>query len=118
MYNIAIYWDGEKALIQKREDMIKFMKDFPPGSWFSGVITPLGETNNTDQSRLYFTWCDILAKEYGWDSKQEMHEFFKKTFNDGGSTKGFTTKEWSNYLIKVQAWANSNGINLPQGGGG
>ena len=110
-----IYWDGEGPRIQTREKFVEWLKQFPEDQWFSFEVTPLGSVNSSSQRNLYFKWCDIIAEEYGWDSGTELHEYFKDTYNNGKSTKGFTVKEWSEYMIKVQAFAHQHNINLPIG---
>jgi hypothetical protein len=114
-YQGNIYWDGKTPRIQSKEKFIEWLSQFPEDQWFSMEITPIGTLNNTSQSKLYHKWTDIMAEEFGWDSGTEMHQFLKDKYNDGKSTKGFSTKEWSEYMIKVQAFAHSNNITLPTG---
>jgi len=115
MYTGKLFWDGKIPRIQQKDKLIEWLSQFPDDSWFTIQVTPTGSSNNTDQSKLYHKWCDIIAQEYGWDSGDEVHEYMKKTYNKGQSTKGFDTKQWSEYMIKVQAFANENQINLPTG---
>lgn len=110
-----LYWDGKDPKIQARDKFVEWLKQFPADQWFRIDVVLLGAANNTSQSKLYHKWCDIIQNEFGWDSKDEVHEYLKKTYNSGKSTKAFGTKEWSEYMIKVQAFANSHNINLPIG---
>lgn len=115
MHKTEIYWDGESPKIVKRNELVDFCRSYQPGSWFSVVVTPLGTSNNTDQSKLYHKWCDIIAQDLGWDSGNELHQEFKKKFNNSESTRGFDTKQWSEYMTKVLAFAGEYNINLPTG---
>lgn len=117
MHNTQIYWDGESPKIVKKADLVEYLKTYPPGSWFNVIVTPLGSSNNTDQSRLYHKWTDIIARELGWGSGNEVHKHFKEQFNNGESTKGFDTIQWSEYMMKVSAFAGDYRINLPLGNG-
>jgi hypothetical protein len=114
-YQSKLFWSENRIHIQKRDNLVKWLSQFPEEAWFDIVITPKGAGNNTAQSKLYHKWCDILYKEFGWDSKAEMHEHLKLTYNGGESTRNFDTKDWSEYMIKVQAFANEHNINLPLG---
>lgn len=114
-YEGLIYYDGSKPLIQNKDKFIEWLSTFKEDQWFSITVVPVGSVNNTAQQKLYHKWCDIMTAEFGWDSRQEMHDYLKKTYNNGESTKGFDVKQWSEYMIKVSSFANSNGINLPTG---
>lgn len=114
-YKGNIYWDGEGPRIQSREKFVEWLKQFPEDLWFNFEVTPIGKINDSAQRSLYFKWCDIMAEEFGWNDGQEMHDHLKQTYNNGKSTKGFTTKQWSEYMIKVQAFASSHNITLPTG---
>lgn len=114
-YETKLYWDGEIPRIQTKEKLIEWLKQFPNDKWFSLVVEPIGDLNNSKQQKLYHKWCDILASEYGWNSGDEMHQYLKGEYNGGKSTRGFDMKQWSEYMIKVQVFANENNINLPTG---
>lgn len=114
-YQGNIYWDGKMPLIQTRDKFIEWLKQFPEDQWFSFEVNAIGSLNNTNQQKLYHKWCDILSQEYGWDSSDEMHEFLKEKYNNGKSTKGFDTKQWSEYMTKVLSFAGEHSINLPTG---
>jgi len=114
-YQIQIYWDGEKPRIQYRDKFIEWLSVLPADTWVTGEVNVIGSLNNTTQSKLYFKWCDIIAQEFGWDSGQEVHEFLKTRYNSSQSTKSFDTKQWSEYMLKIQAFAAESNIILPTG---
>lgn len=114
MYNTQLYWDGQKINIKKKEELVKYLETLGPGTWFDIVVTPLGTTNNTSQSKLYFKWRDIIANELGWTGT-DMHDYLKDLFNGGKSTKGLDTKGWSQFMLQVSAFAGEHNITLPTG---
>ena len=115
VYTGKIFWSEQTLHIKKKNDLITWLSQFEEDSWFDIQVTPVGKANNGSQPKLYWKWCDIIHKEYGWDSSQEVHTYLKNIYNNGESTKGFDTKQWSEYMIKVQAFANENDITLPLG---
>lgn len=77
------------------------------------------------QNRLMWMWLDIMAGETGY-TPLDLHEIFKvkflgietkKLFGDeyiiARSTTGLDTKEFTDYLSKIQALAADMGITLP-----
>ena len=112
-YKGNLYWDGEKPLIQTKDKFIEWLKQFPEDQWFTFDVSPLG-LEATAQQKLYFKWRDILAEEFGWDSR-DMHDYLKKTYNEGKTTKNMTTEEWSTFMAKVLAFAGNKNISLPTG---
>ena len=110
-----LYFDGEKMHIQGKRELIEWLKTFGDDNWFELTINPIGNINTTAQQKLYWTWCDIIHQEFGWDSSKEVHSYFKETYNNSQSTKGFDTKQWAEYMNKVQAFAHQNDIKLPTG---
>lgn len=115
VYNGKLFWSEGKIHIQKKADLVTWLSQFPEEAWFDLVVTPKGVGNNTNQSKLYHKWCDIMYKEFGWDSKAEMHNYLKETYNGSESTKAFDTKDWADYMIKVQSFAHEHNIILPVG---
>lgn len=113
-YKGNIYWDGKTPLIQSRDKFIEWLKTFPEDQWFEFTVAPIGSVNESNQRNLYFTWRDILADELGW-TPAEMHKYLKDTYNGGRSTKGLTTKEWSQLMTHILAFAGENNITLPTG---
>lgn len=113
-YEGKLFWTGEKPLIQTKDKLVEWLKQFPDDSWFAFNVEPLGAINNTNQQKLYFTWRDILADYFGY-TKAEMHEELKRMFNDGQSTKGLDTKGWSLMMTQILAFAGDHNITLPVG---
>lgn len=112
-YETKLYWDGEIPRIQTKDKLTAWLaSNYKSDTWFKVTIEPLGE--GSDQQRLYFAWRDILADYFGW-SDTEMHEYLKKEYNGGRSTKGMGTKEWSKYMTQILAFAGEHDITLPTG---
>lgn len=65
------------------------------------------------QSRLYFSWRDILASEIG-DSKADIHNNLKNKFIDGKSTKELTITEFVDFLNDIDMLAADYDITLPR----
>lgn len=89
------------------------------------IIEPYVRKRTTNQNSLYWQWCSIIADETGND-KDEIHEFLltkycpSKTVTVGEeivsreSTKLLDTKEMTQYMDKVLAWAATTlNITLP-----
>ena len=115
MYKLELFFDGEKLHIKRKEQLITWLKEHGEDFWCEAHLQIRGATKVSSQQKLYFVWCDIMYKEFGWDSKKEMHDYLKEKYNGGESTKTFDTKAWSDYMIKVQAFANEHNITLPLG---
>ena len=64
------------------------------------------------QSRLYFTWRDILSNETG-TSKNQQHKDLKKQFIKGRSTKELTIPEFVDFLNDIDEVAAEFDITLP-----
>ena len=94
------------------------------------VLTIERETKRrtTSQNALMWMWIDSVVKhihEHTGTDKDEVHEFFKRKFlparyiEIGGeiveyyTTKDRTTKEMSEYMDKIYAWATAEGYFLP-----
>lgn len=65
------------------------------------------------QSRLYFTWRDILSNETG-TSKKQQHKDLKKQFIKGRSTKELTIQEFVDFLNEIDEVASEFDITLPR----
>ena len=65
------------------------------------------------QSRLYFTWRDILSNETG-TSKKQQHKDLKKQFIKGRSTKELTIQEFVDFLNEIDEVAAEYDIVLPR----
>lgn len=112
-YEGKIFFDGESILIRDKQALIVWLKqNVKKDSWLDFNI--FSEVSNSDQRKLYGVWKDILAKELGWSS-DELHEYFKKEFNNNKSTKGFDIQEWVTFMEKIKSFAGNRGISLPLG---
>jgi|TARA_B110000902_G_scaffold72228_1_gene85354 hypothetical protein len=65
------------------------------------------------QSRLYFTWRDILSNETG-TSKKQQHKDLKVKFIEGRSTKELTIQEFVDFLNEIDEVAAEYDIVLPR----
>lgn len=88
-------------------------------------IRNVRKTRTLDQSALYWEWVSILADEFGND-KEEMHNALKikilgpDLVNISGEivyvppkSRDKNTKDFSDYMDKVMAFALEYGIRLP-----
>lgn len=112
-YEGNIIYMGGVPHVQYRDRFIEWLKRFPEDQAFSFECSPIGSVNESKQRSLYFVYVDILATELGW-SHTEVHEFLKENYNGYRTTKGMTTKQWSDFLLKVQAFSADKGIVLPK----
>ena len=72
-----------------------------------------GKPKRSDaQSRLYFLWRDIFAKETG-DTQSEMHKTLKKKFKIV-STKELTVLDFVAFLDDIDNLAAEYNISLPR----
>ena len=80
------------------------------------------------QNNLMWKWHESVVKaihEHSGTDKDEVHEFFKRKFApvryvdiagelvEYRSTKHLTSKEMTDYLNKIYAWATAEGYFLP-----
>lgn len=114
-YTGKLLWLGGKPSIHRKDNLIEWLSQYPDDTWFELTVNPIGNINNSDQSKLYHKWCDIIAEEFGWDSGNAMHTYFKEQYNNKQSTKSFDTKDWSTYMNKILAFAGEHNITLPIG---
>lgn len=112
-YEGRVLWLGGIPKIQFKERFLEYLKNFPDDTWFSLEIAPCGPLNESKQRNLYFLWCNIIAEFLGY-SEVELHEEFKRLYLQGKSTKGMNTKQWSDFMLKVQAFSADKGIILPK----
>lgn len=106
-----------------RENLIREIANLPLGFHVS-----IGELKRSNQANaLYWKWVGIIAKEIGYHP-DELHESFKREFIgvDQGidlfgniylrpkSSASLKKKEFSEYMNKVAAFAESQNIKLPQ----
>lgn len=105
-----------------RQNAIEEIRQMPLG--FEVKIGDLKRGNN--QNALYWKWLQIIADETGHD-KDELHEAFKRNFigvDDGidifgnlylrpKSSAKLKKREFHEYMVKVEIYANSLNIVLP-----
>jgi len=110
----------------RREEAIKHLKHIDRGPPIMCVsIKEYRDTRSQAQNRLYWMWVNIIAKDQG-NTPEELHEALKVRFLGfevkhilgrevviGNSTKELTTKEFTEYLNKVEALAQALEIKLP-----
>jgi len=100
-------------------DFISFLRQFE-GKVLFLTIQPEKRPRSLPQNRLYWEWLGIIGNTLGY-TREEMHDTFKAMFlTDHGarlpvvrSTTGLTTKEFSEYMGKVDRQAAELGISLP-----
>ena len=106
-------------------EAIKFIDNlFAQDKRVTIVITK--EKRTLDQNRLYWLWLSCIAKETGND-KDDLHEYFiykylnpeliqvfEKMIYKRLSTTQLDTKQFTEYLNKIQIFANTElAIELP-----
>lgn len=112
---------------QKDKEAVKSVIDkLPEGIRYDVTIKRHRERRTLDQNRLYFLWMACLSDETG-QSKDDLHEYFKQLYLGfeqravlngrvyiSPSTAALNTKQFSDYLNKIQMFANTElGIILP-----
>lgn len=97
-----------------------------PFTKFKVEIKEHKKQRSNNQNAMYWAWLTIIGKDLGYTS-EELHEALKakilgvierKTVfgnivNEPRSTTSLTTKEFTEYLNAVQAFAMSLGIVIP-----
>ena len=110
-----------------RERAVAFINGLDLGKPWQLVVTPFKRNRSLAQNNLYWGWVGIMAQETG-NANDDIHEWLKQRFiapsfvNINGetqeirrSTTKLNTREMSEYLDKVEMWANSElGILLPR----
>lgn len=109
-----------------RNNLIEEIRRLPLGV-FQASISELKRSNQ--QNALYWKWVSIIAEAKGYDA-EEFHDACKREFIGAiqgkdmfgnlyikpKSSAKLKKSEFSAYMNKVQAYAHSEGINLPQPG--
>lgn len=58
------------------------------------------------QRKFYFSLCQLVANELGWDNSNQVHAVFKHMFlpYNKNSTTDLVGKEIEEYLLRVQSY--------------
>ena len=98
--------DVFKSLIQE------FYRENPKAD-AATIIIEEGKPKRSDaQSRLYFSWRDILADHIG-ETKSRTHKLLKDKFINGESTKELNVMEFIDYLLEIEDLAAEYEVKLP-----
>jgi hypothetical protein len=110
-----------------KQKVIDYVTRLPDGKQYTVEIKRKREKRTIDQNRLYWLWLSCIMDETG-EHKDALHEFFKSYFLGvtenfvfdkyqvviPNSTTKLNTKEMTDYLERVQQFANVElGIVLP-----
>lgn len=109
----------------RRDHCIGFIRALNPEIKWSVDIKKFVKSRSRAQNRTYWSWLNVLADHTGYDA-EELHEVFKMKFLGSkekiimgekvritNSTTDLTTKEFSDYLGKVEIVARSLNVSLP-----
>lgn len=110
-----------------RERAVAFLNQLDLSKPWQLVVTPLKRNRSLQQNNLYWGWLGIVAQDTG-NSTDDIHEWLKHRFLAPSfvtvngetqeirrSTTKLNTKEMSDYMTQVEAWAASElGIILPR----
>jgi len=93
----------------------RWMNFVKPGRWVKIVFSVVYYIRSPDQNAWYWTQCTAFADEYGWNSPEEVHEYFKSLFlkkrytlpngqlcETIGSTTDLTTVSFKKYVEKCR----------------
>lgn len=120
--NFKIKNINDKAAVKEYIDKL----DLTVGKTYTVEFTIKRAIRTISQHRLYWLWLTCIAVETGND-KETLHEYFKQEFLGRltvtifstevyplRSTTGLNTKEFTDYLNKIQVFASSElGVILP-----
>lgn len=120
--NLKIKNEHDKAVTKEKIDAL----DLSKGKSYDITISVKRSIRTISQHRLYWLWVTCIEQETGND-KETLHEYFKQQFLGRQSvqifntevyplrsTTGLNTKEFTDYLNKIQVFASSElGIVLP-----
>lgn len=111
---------------QDRLKVITYINNLPDGKTFEVEIKKKREIRSLPQNRLYWLWLSCIMSETGND-KTDLHKFFSEKYLPKNiaevfgeqilktvSTTILDTKQFTDYLDRVQQFANTElGIVLP-----
>lgn len=118
-------------VVKKNEDkdrVLDYFNNLVINEQHSIEIKPYKRNRSKAQNRLMWEWIGIISNDLGY-SKEEMHDVFKVKFLEPkiiqdpstgdtmkvpGSTKRLNTKEFTEHLEKIEAFAQMMDIRLPK----
>jgi len=99
-------------------------KDVTPKKTYAVQIKLAESKRSVAQNNLYFAWCTDIANQSG-ETKTNVHEHLSGSFlphqvfntkwgfkTRRKSTKDLNTKEFTDYLMRVDEWARDMGYDL------
>lgn len=121
--------DKGRTVILKVEELYKWLKTLPDGSYTLTIKQKEKPQRSVQQNRYYWKVCEIISDEIGY-TPDEIHALFKSmylkthhllTTKTGNkeveivkSTTDLTTTEFENYLSSIKQWASMElGIYIP-----
>lgn len=123
-----------KTIAKNFEDLTqlwKTVRTFNPDGYLEVIICPWKEKRSLDQNSLYWLWLGQMAKHFSKQqvfNAEDMHDLMRhqhlgyedkqisktKIVSQLKSTTKLSTKEMSEYMTKVEAWAADHGCLLPR----
>lgn len=123
-----------QAIVKNFDDfeiLFNLMREMHPESYFQIKWKTWEKSRSLDQNSLYWMWLDRMAKHFSKQQKftnEDMHDLMRHQFlgyedkqisktkivSQLKSTTKLSTKEMSEYMTKVEAWAADNGCLLPR----
>ena len=110
---------------QVLENCIKAIRDIKLEDNIAVEIKPYVAKRSIDANALYWTWIDVIAEYTGY-TKDEMHDVMRARYlplnfrvvdgiklNELTSTTTLNTKQFSDYMREIEAFAVENDIRLP-----
>lgn len=108
------------------ETVLKDIGNLHPEKEWEVTIKPYKKSRTNNQNALYWKWLTIISEHTGY-TQDELHEGMKRNFigEDIGSdifgntyiraksTTNLTTKEFTEYMDKVNIFAANEGLVLP-----
>lgn len=108
-----------------RSNVIEFIKTMSIKRLMSIEIKQYRKSRSGAQNRTYWSWLKVIGDELGY-TDEDMHDIFKVRFlgteqkyifgspiEVTRSTRHLNTKEFAEYMTKVEMLASEMGIRLP-----
>ena len=110
---------------QRRGNALEFIRSLNIRKPYSIEIKEYRKNRSTAQNRLYWSWLRVLSAFTGYGD-DELHELFKirllgtvekkimgDTIKIPRSTTSLTTREFTEYLEKIELAAMTMGVSVP-----